>query len=549
MKSTRKTNFTRSKVIAISGHFLVKECDSSHKPLYERDVEVSPVQPSPNVLIPSTNISTARSLLNPPQEWEEFDGDIDEAELATIADIYNRADREKSEAETLQSLANEYKFREEQCAFDRSWTAGNAVSVATSFDSDAQDQFLQVSEQFELSTVNENREELFCEDFTPEEVCEYYSELSFAGEAENLLTGPADSITTGDKCCTDSRAFRYRLPEPSVHSTIPMKDHEERYSHMIRTQHDACLHDSHSQGLANAVSCYQVREVWQARGHASIGRVQQDLQGAMSIPERRLPRYQKPETPSRNRSQISSPHQAATRLRIDLIKPEGIGEETPLKPFLRPKFPDPVPDRSPIQGLSASRLLRTCFRIGEALRVSFPAYSPTPSSLCAPNTSALAATSPTILIELYAFVASSYRSGHRQFFHFADLFFPTRPPYLSGVWEHWIDNPTFEHDGRAFLGPEGEEWSGDDTSPGKTTAATRTKINGNGQLRGQRMCRAIGTIKRRDNRTCANRYGNAGQPTSSSPGVQPTSEVTMTVLSIWQATWSDVEYVKGIVEA
>ena len=78
-------------------------------------------------------------------------------------------------------------------------------------------------------------------------------------------------------------------------------------------------------------------------------------------------------------------------------------------PFARPPFPKPIRDRSPILGLTNRAVLRTCFRIGEAL-----------------NAAAVASrTNTDAVIELYARIIHSEREtdkGFKQFFQFADLF-------------------------------------------------------------------------------------------------------------------------------
>ena len=120
-------------------------------------------------------------------------------------------------------------------------------------------------------------------------------------------------------------------------------------------------------------------------------------------------------------------------------------------PFMRPPFPKSVLDRSPIYGLINRTVLRTCFRIGEAL-----------------NAASIASRACTdAVIELYARVIISCREGYKQYFQFADLF-TDNPPYLSGVYAMLKDGGLWEQDSRPFLGEVG---------------------------RG-RMCRVLGRIKR-----------------------------------------------------
>ena len=153
-------------------------------------------------------------------------------------------------------------------------------------------------------------------------------------------------------------------------------------------------------------------------------------------------------------------------------------------PFARPSFPKPVLDRSPILGLINTTVLRTCFRIGEAL-----------------NAAAQASRSNTDgIIELYARISASSREangGFRQSFQFADLF-TDKPPYLSGTSSIWKGVGLWDQDSKVFLG---------ETGRGK-------------------LCRAVGRIKRGEGQA-----GGCG----------------MTVLSIWEVDWEDVGIAKGVV--
>lgn len=86
-----------------------------------------------------------------------------------------------------------------------------------------------------------------------------------------------------------------------------------------------------------------------------------------------------------------------------------VNEDMEHPPFIRPPFPTPIRDRSPILGLTNHIVLRTCFRIGEAL-----------------NAAAVASRANTdAIIELYARIVLSEREvngGFKQFFQFGDLF-------------------------------------------------------------------------------------------------------------------------------
>ena len=152
-------------------------------------------------------------------------------------------------------------------------------------------------------------------------------------------------------------------------------------------------------------------------------------------------------------------------------------------PFARPPFPKPIRDRSPILGLTNRAVLRTCFRIGEAL-----------------NAAAVASrTNTDAVIELYARIIHSEREtdkGFKQFFQFADLF-TDKPPYLSATYSLWKGVGLWDMDSKVFLGEEG---------------------------RGK-MARALGRIKKREQ--------GAG--------------CEMVMLSLWEVDWEDVGIAKGIV--
>ncbi|KAK4984159.1 hypothetical protein LTR66_008589 [Elasticomyces elasticus] len=106
------------------------------------------------------------------------------------------------------------------------------------------------------------------------------------------------------------------------------------------------------------------------------------------------------------------------------------------KPIVRSPFPIAIRDRSPIIGLSASTVSRTCFRVGEALNVGCAAVRNNRSTI----------------IELYARVTSSFREPEsvRQHFVFADLYH-TRPPFLIGVYEVWKGVELWDFDSARFL--------------------------------------------------------------------------------------------------
>lgn len=129
-----------------------------------------------------------------------------------------------------------------------------------------------------------------------------------------------------------------------------------------------------------------------------------------------------------------------------------IGNPHAHKPIVRPLFPAAVRDRSPIIGLSSNTLLKTCFRVGEAMNQSNQALK----------------SGQNVIFELYARILESDRTETQQTFTFCDIFH-ARPPYIKANYHAaiWKSVPLFEYDGRRLL-------------------------------QKGRMCRTIGTMKRID---------------------------------------------------
>ncbi|KAK7185925.1 hypothetical protein DPSP01_009925 [Paraphaeosphaeria sporulosa] len=109
---------------------------------------------------------------------------------------------------------------------------------------------------------------------------------------------------------------------------------------------------------------------------------------------------------------------------------------TDRKPIVRPAFPDSVRDRSPVVGLSSKLVLRSCFRVGEAISQAGKAMKQ----------------GQNLLFELYARVLSSERDAVKQHFVFSDLFHH-RPPYLQGEYDAaiWKNVELFNFDSGRFL--------------------------------------------------------------------------------------------------
>lgn len=152
-----------------------------------------------------------------------------------------------------------------------------------------------------------------------------------------------------------------------------------------------------------------------------------------------------------------------------------------VKPIVRKPFLSTVLNRSPIFGASKGTVLRTCFRVGEALNTGSQAVR------CGNN----------VVIELYARVTGSWREpkpSRKQHFVFKDLYHD-KPPHLEGTYELWDQAQLWDLDSKPFL----------------------TAKDGHGMI-----CRMIGKMRR----------------DGSKWGIE--------VLSIWEASWEDVDYVAGI---
>ncbi|XDG05743.1 hypothetical protein ABKA04_005358 [Annulohypoxylon sp. FPYF3050] len=114
---------------------------------------------------------------------------------------------------------------------------------------------------------------------------------------------------------------------------------------------------------------------------------------------------------------------------------------TPLRPFVRPPFPEKTRDRSTVPGLSSDTVLRTCFRIGEMVNQAA-------HCLCHRQDA---------VFELFARVNYSNRESlqRRQHFQFIDLFKDQRP-YPAGVLTNWRVGSQLDRQSSAFLNVSSE---------------------------------------------------------------------------------------------
>ncbi|RMY09090.1 hypothetical protein D0868_04435 [Hortaea werneckii] len=156
------------------------------------------------------------------------------------------------------------------------------------------------------------------------------------------------------------------------------------------------------------------------------------------------------------------------------------------KPVVRSPFPSAIRDRSRIRGASNTTVLRTCFRIGEALNVGCQAVR----------------NNRPVLLELYARVVDSWQEGaergkgRKQNFVIHDLYHG-KPPHVDASFVLCGQSKVWDIDTSRFL----------------------TKREGG------IMCRAIGQMKKEG------------------PG---RGKWYINLLSIWEATRDDVHAVAGI---
>jgi hypothetical protein len=135
----------------------------------------------------------------------------------------------------------------------------------------------------------------------------------------------------------------------------------------------------------------------------------------------------------RTAKKFVSPVTLTTRL---LVATSDIDRAEARKPIVRPPFPAAVRDRSPIIGLSSNTVLRTCFRIGEAINQAHQSSK----------------SGKHIVFELYARIFDSQRDDTRQHFTFCDLFHG-KPPYIKALYEGaiWKSVQLFEYDSKRLL--------------------------------------------------------------------------------------------------
>lgn len=106
------------------------------------------------------------------------------------------------------------------------------------------------------------------------------------------------------------------------------------------------------------------------------------------------------------------------------------------QPLTRPAFPCPLRNKSPVEGISNSNVLMTCFRVGSVFQ----------------EVAHCLRADQEVTFELFARV--SYTSREKalriQHFQFVDLY-EDQPPYVSGLLTGWKNNSALEKESAMFL--------------------------------------------------------------------------------------------------
>ncbi|EGD98971.1 hypothetical protein TESG_06334 [Trichophyton tonsurans CBS 112818] len=229
---------------------------------------------------------------------------------------------------------------------------------------------------------------------------------------------------------------------------------------------------------------------------------------------------------------VSTSNQTFKDVNISLHIDPGIGKTstynrsspTNLDPFIRRTFPSHVIEPSAVQGLSSDQiLLRTHFRIGEAL--AFHNTRITRNEKPVPRIT---------LVELYALVTESYRSGHFQNFTFSDIFFPIYPPQLVGEWSGWQHSSYLNQVGRYFL-------TDCETSHIHVHGGNSNSTQGipSRRVDSPKMCRVVGILSQ-DN----NSHLRIKPPRQHFPNSRQLDRKKLRILRIQKACWSDIQMMK-----
>jgi hypothetical protein len=162
-----------------------------------------------------------------------------------------------------------------------------------------------------------------------------------------------------------------------------------------------------------------------------VKRDDQSLASSINLSEENLTRHDVKK--KKKKKKFFSPITLTTRL---LAATGDVDCAEARKPIVRSPFPVTVRDRSPIIGLSSNTVLRTCFRIGEAINQAHQSSR----------------SGKHIVFELYARILESERVEAKQLFTFCDLFHG-KPPYIKATYEAalWRSAQLFDYDSKRLL--------------------------------------------------------------------------------------------------
>ncbi|EXJ76419.1 uncharacterized protein A1O5_00927 [Cladophialophora psammophila CBS 110553] len=142
-------------------------------------------------------------------------------------------------------------------------------------------------------------------------------------------------------------------------------------------------------------------------------------------------------TPARRPEPYKSPEKASSAMKAI---PTTWTPKAPMKPFVRPFLPPPpssvaTSSTGPLAVFSTLHPLPICFRIAEARRyVSFTFSSLRPTAPAQTEANNKTSSNPMFLgLEIYAILHSTQDTGAIRTVTLADMFFPDRPPYLTGA--------------------------------------------------------------------------------------------------------------------
>lgn len=248
-------------------------------------------------------------------------------------------------------------------------------------------------------------------------------------EEEETSTSQREAIPVAQPDAEDEFPVNDELEIEMTQLLMPDKNYESSPANLL-------LQALQSDNLQSRSTARVHFQLYSPTSHTVIGdnTVPRQLDEAIDWPSMKGRGNDRASAGEENRAGAVSSPANPTQARL----PAESDDYSPLKPFARPGFPAKVRDRSPITGVSSSIILRTCFRIGEALREG---------ALCG-------GLEQDAVIELFARVKdSSYDivTPSKLYYEFADLFHD-RPPFIRGTLENNRISCMQETESRMLLG-------------------------------------------------------------------------------------------------